>query len=245
MSGPAATDDAVNTLQGWCRVRVGRVLAAASLTLVAACGSSVAPAGSTATSPAAPIRGGDVLPSPVALPPAAASAARVSAAAFSASDGTRPTLAQLQQGHLMLVFFGYTHCPDVCPTTMANLGVALRSAPADVQRAVRVVFVTSDPYRDKPAALKAWLSNFDAGLPQPFLGLTAPATQILAAAGALGVPLVPTGKNPDGSTSYDHGTQVLAFQNGVAKVLWLAATTPQDYTHDLTTLVRDPASVHA
>ncbi len=207
-------------------------VAAAGLALVTACGSS---------SPAAnPIRGGDVLPSPVALP-----AASEAASTFTASDGTHPTLAQLQQGHIMLLFFGYSHCPDICPTTMANLGAALRASPPDVQQAIRVVFVTSDPYRDKPAVLKSWLSNFDEGLPQPFLGLTASATQIHTAADAVGVPLEPSGRNPDGSTSYDHGTQVLAFRNGTSNVLWLAATTPQDYTHDLTTLVRSPQSVHA
>ncbi len=145
----------------------------------------------------------------------------------------------------MLLFFGYTHCPDVCPTTMADLGAALRASPADVQQAIRVVFVTSDPYRDKPAVLKSWLSNFDEGLPRRFLGLTASATQIRAAAASVGVPLEPSGRNPDGSTSYDHGTQVLAFRGGTSNVLWLAATKPQDYTHDLTTLVRAPQSVHA
>ena len=64
----------------------------------------------------------------------------------------------------MLVYFGYTHCPDVCPTTMADLGTALRQLPAQIQQATQVVFVTSDPARDTAPVLRAWLANFDAGL---------------------------------------------------------------------------------
>ena len=49
----------------------------------------------------------------------------------------------------MVVFFGYTHCPDVCPTTLADLGLALRKAPPAVQQKTQVVFVTSDPERSR------------------------------------------------------------------------------------------------
>jgi len=58
-----------------------------------------------------------------------------------------------------VVFFGYTHCPDVCPHTMADLAVAYRQlAP---RRDVTVVFVTEDPRRDTPDVLRRWLDSFD------------------------------------------------------------------------------------
>lgn len=60
-----------------------------------------------------------------------------------------------------VLFFGYTHCPDVCPTTMADLGVAYRQLPGAARRDVTVVFVTEDPRRDTPGVLRRWLEGFD------------------------------------------------------------------------------------
>ena len=60
-----------------------------------------------------------------------------------------------------VVFFGYTHCPDVCPTTMADLAVAYRQLAPSARRDVTVVFVTEDPRRDTPDVLRRWLGGFD------------------------------------------------------------------------------------
>lgn len=60
-----------------------------------------------------------------------------------------------------VVFFGYTHCPDVCPTTMADLAVAYRQLAPTARRDVTVVFVTEDPRRDTPELLRRWLGGFD------------------------------------------------------------------------------------
>ncbi len=80
-------------------------------------------------------------------------------------DG-RPFTLSAQRGHPVVLFFGYTHCPDTCPTTLAHLARALRSpgAPQDA----RVVFVTVDPQRDSPAVLKRYVALFD----PRFVGLT-------------------------------------------------------------------------
>lgn len=70
------------------------------------------------------------------------------------------------KGKVVVLFFGYTHCPDVCPTTMAELASAVKKlgkAAEDVQ----VLFVTLDPERDSPSALKQYLSGFNS----QFLGL--------------------------------------------------------------------------
>lgn len=177
---------------------------------------------------------GDVLDPPVALP--------ASAGPFTSTAGGSTTLGQLQSGKLLLVFFGYTHCPDVCPTTMADVGQALRESIPDVRAATEVAFVTSDPLRDTPSVMHQWLSNFDTGLPNKFVGLTATTTLIDTTAKKVGVPLEPPVKQKNGTWTVDHGAQLLAFQNGQAHVLWLSGTTVADYKHDLTQLVEQQSA---
>ncbi|HVZ44549.1 MAG TPA: SCO family protein [Ramlibacter sp.] len=63
-------------------------------------------------------------------------------------------------GKAVVLFFGYTQCPDVCPTTMAEIAQAKQLLGADGSR-VQGVFVTVDPERDTPQVLKAYVSNFD------------------------------------------------------------------------------------
>lgn len=83
------------------------------------------------------------------------------------------------RGRFMLVFFGYTYCPDVCPTTLAILSAALDQLGPISQRVVPIL-ITVDPARDTPEILKPYLSAFG---PQ-FVGLTGTDEEIAAAAGA-------------------------------------------------------------
>lgn len=64
------------------------------------------------------------------------------------------------KGRPFLVFFGYTHCPDVCPTTLFDVSEVLRALGSDADRA-GALFITVDPERDTPAVLKDYLSSFD------------------------------------------------------------------------------------
>lgn len=73
-------------------------------------------------------------------------------------NGARVTEATYR-GAPSIVFFGYTHCPDVCPTTLFEMSEVLKRLPAD--KRVSVLFITVDPERDTPAALKEYLSSFD------------------------------------------------------------------------------------
>jgi protein SCO1/2 len=143
--------------------------------------------------------------------------------------------ASASTGLLTLVYFGYTNCPDVCPTTMADLGTALRSLPSDVSKNVQVVFVTSDPARDTPAVMSKWLANFDTGLPRPFIGLTNTIPVIDAYADKLGVPLEAPEKEKDGTISVTHGAQVIAFspKTHTADYVWLTGTTVKQYASDI------------
>ena len=83
------------------------------------------------------------------------------------SDGSRFQLSELR-GDVVLVFFGYTACPDVCPTTLAELRQALSGLNAqDVER-VKVVFVTVDPERDSPERVQEYVDQFNPA----FIGLS-------------------------------------------------------------------------
>src|SRR4051812_1117220 len=74
-------------------------------------------------------------------------------------DG-RAVTEQDVQGKPFLVFFGYTHCPDICPTTLFDMSEVFRKLGPDADRAA-ALFITVDPERDTPQALKSYLSSFD------------------------------------------------------------------------------------
>jgi protein SCO1/2 len=75
------------------------------------------------------------------------------------ADGKVRSLADFR-GKLVAVFFGYTQCPDVCPTTMAELAEAKKLLGAEADK-LQVVFITVDPARDTPQVLKGYMGNFD------------------------------------------------------------------------------------
>ncbi|MCX5422052.1 SCO family protein [Streptomyces sp. NBC_00078] len=140
-------------------------------------------------------------------------------------------------GRPTLVYFGYTHCPDICPLTMNNLAVAKKQLPKDEQDKLRVVFVTTDPERDTSSELGKWLKGID---PQ-FVGLTGDFATIQAGARTLGISIEPTHKDKKtGKTVSVHGTQVIAFSpktNG-GYVLYGEDATVGDYTKDLPKIIK-------
>jgi len=77
---------------------------------------------------------------------------------LTAQDGGQISDKDLR-GHPFLVFFGYTHCPDTCPTTLFQLSEVLKALGPD--KAVKVLFITVDPERDTPAVMKDYLGSFD------------------------------------------------------------------------------------
>jgi protein SCO1/2 len=150
--------------------------------------------------------------------------------------GGRPyALPERVAGKLVLLFFGFTDCPDVCPTTMADLAAAGAQLPPGQRERVAVVFVTVDPERDTPAVLGRWLGQFDSS----FVGLTAPRDAVAGYAERIGVRLDPPQVRPDGTVSVAHGAQVTAFgPDGTARVAYTAGTTVADYVHDIPLLLR-------
>jgi protein SCO1/2 len=97
------------------------------------------------------------------------------------------------QGRPTFVYFGYTHCPDECPTAMADLAAALRKSPPDLRAKAVVVFVTTDVKRDTAPVLRRWLDQFS----PDFIGLLGTQAQVDAAQRATGVqPAFPDGLAP-------------------------------------------------
>jgi protein SCO1/2 len=123
-------------------------------------------------------------------------------------DGKRRTLADFK-GKVTAVFFGYTQCPDACPTTMAELGGIAKALGPDAAR-LQVVFVTLDPARDTAPLLKNYVSNFNPS----FIALRGDEAQTKAVAKEFKVfyEKVP-GKTPD-SYTLDHtaGTYIFDTQ---------------------------------
>ncbi len=126
---------------------------------------------------------------------------------------------------LTLVFFGYTNCSDVCPLVMSDLTSAYRHLPTGVRDQTQVLFVTTDPARDDPAALRGYLSRYD----DDFVGLTGSLRDIVTAAEAMGVAI-------EGRHKLPHGAQVIGFKDDVAPVVWTVGTSVDAMVTDITGL---------
>ncbi len=118
-------------------------------------------------------------------------------------DGGRWSYDDPAAGKVTLLYFGYTSCPDICPTTMADLAAALGRLPRGVRDKVVVQFVSTDPHRDTAAQIKRWLGGFDPG----FDGGRAPIDAVIKAASAYGIN-IDRPKVTKGDYEVTHGEQV-------------------------------------
>ncbi|MER8219590.1 SCO family protein [Streptomyces sp. NPDC094143] len=152
------------------------------------------------------------------------------------TQGKKYDLREETAGKPTLIYFGYTHCPDVCPLTMNNIAVATKQLPKAEQDDLRVVFVTTDPERDTPAELAKWLKGIDSR----FVGLTGDFPTVQAGARTLGISIDPPHKDKNGKIVSEHGTQVIAFspKTDGGYVLYGEDATVQDYTKDLPKIVK-------
>ena len=91
-------------------------------------------------------------------------------------QNAKPITEQDLKGHPFLVFFGFTHCPDVCPTTLFEVSEIFRALGPEAKD-IRALFITVDPERDTPAVLKDYLSSFDPRI----IGVTGDGTAVAAA----------------------------------------------------------------
>ena len=114
------------------------------------------------------------------------------------------------KGKWTLVFFGYTYCPDICPTTLAQLRDIRTKLPREAVDNMRVVLVSVDPNRDTPQQLKQYLGYFD----PRYIGLTAPVADIQKLASALSIPFIPADTSKPGYTVDHSGNLALIGPDG-------------------------------
>jgi protein SCO1/2 len=206
------------------------LLVAAALTLTA-CGSDGSGGSDASEDAPAVVSGGSeadagtVLDTPFAKPELA----------LTDTEGNPFDLVADTAGYATLIYFGYTNCPDVCPLTMSNIAIAADALSPEQRERLRVVMVTSDPERDTPEELGAWLRSQD----PEFIGLTGDFASIQAAARTLGVHLEEPYEEEDGTIVSTHGPQVVAFLPGDDKghVLYMEGVTAETFERDLPGLI--------
>ncbi len=135
-------------------------------------------------------------------------------------------------GYVTLLYFGYTYCPDKCPSHMADVAAVLDKHP-EIADQVKVVFVTVDPVRDTPDRIDLWLGLFN----DTFIGLTGSQAEITRATrSALAAEWFPieTATFGAGDYSVSHSAFVIAYgYDNQAQAIWPFGTRQATYEHDL------------
>jgi protein SCO1/2 len=147
--------------------------------------------------------------------------------------GKRFAFGKVTAGHPTLLYFGYTHCPDVCPETMADVGLALRKVPASLAARTYVVFVTTDVKRDTAPVIRRWLAKFSGGSKATWVGLRGTRAQVDAAQKAAHVAVATDG----GET---HAAELLLYgSDNYARVSYTPGGNEQkQIAHDLPLVAR-------
>jgi protein SCO1/2 len=148
------------------------------------------------------------------------------------ADGKSRTLADWR-GKVLFVFFGFTQCPDVCPTSMVELATAKRNLGAEGDK-VQGLFVTLDPERDTAAVLKAYVGNFDPS----FVALRGTPEQTRDVAKHFKIFYAKVPGKTEGSYSIDHSTGAYLFDpKGRVRLVSRYGTGPAALEHDLRILI--------
>ncbi|WP_147693292.1 SCO family protein [Vogesella mureinivorans] len=147
-------------------------------------------------------------------------------------DGKPHSLADYQ-GKAVALFFGYTHCPDICPTTMLEYQQVMKLLGKDADR-VQVLFVSIDPQRDTPPVLAGYVPFFD----KRFMGLTGSPAQVQAVASQYKI-VAQRQARQDGGYTMDHSAGSYLFDTrGQLRVYVPYGTPSADIAHDLQQLLR-------
>lgn len=141
----------------------------------------------------------------------------------------QPFSLQQQEGKVVLLYFGYTYCPDFCPTTLTEMQ-AVEDELGDKADEVEVVMVTVDPERDSPERLNEYMSFFN----PEFIGLSGTPEQTLEVQREYGVTAIK--REIEGSSQYlmDHSTSLYAIDpDGYPRLVWAYGTAPEDIASDV------------
>ena len=156
------------------------------------------------------------------------------------TEGRPYSFLEETRGRVALLFFGYTHCPDICPIHMANIGQVMRTIPAEDRHRVEVVFVSTDPARDTPERIREWLDIFDPS----FVGLRGTLEEVNTIQNQVGLPAsLHDEPDEDGNYLVGHAASVLAFSaDGPARLRYPFGTRQAAWAHDLPKLIEQTGS---
>lgn len=140
-----------------------------------------------------------------------------------------------QRGKLLVLGFGFSHCPNVCPMTLANLAQTYKNLGALADQ-VQVVYMTVDPERDNPARLREYLANFNSH----FIGVTGSADELSTVRQAYGV-IAQKEKHKNGETYEVHHSSYIYLidRNGLLRALVPFGKSADDITHDIKILLQE------
>jgi protein SCO1/2 len=155
------------------------------------------------------------------------------ALALQGTDGKPVDLARYK-GKVVLIAFGFSHCGEVCPITLATLAGARKKLDAKDATDVQIVYVTVDPERDTEAQMKKYLAGFD----PTFIGGVGTRAQIDVAQKSWGISASKK-TFPDGSYSIGHSSSIyLIDRNGGLRAVMPYGHSSDDFVHDLKILLR-------
>lgn len=148
------------------------------------------------------------------------------------TSGQERTLADYK-GKVLMIFFGYTQCPDVCPTAMAQAAQAMEIL-GDKAKDVRVIMISVDPDRDTPAVLQSYVQAFD----DDFIGLTGTQKQLEKTARSFKAFYArEPGPTPEHYAMNHTSAFYLMDKNGEARALLGPTLTPEEMVHDIELLL--------
>jgi protein SCO1 len=199
------------------------LLALSVLLLISCC--TTAPTAPSAQRNADPAgySGGSSLPKPYSMPEVS----------LTDTSGRPYNLSTTPSKPVTLLFFGYTNCPDVCIAVLSDVSLALqRMAPGDRDH-IQLIFITTDPARDKERQIRDYLDRFNPS----FVGLTGPMSTIKSAATEVGVDIEGKKKLPSGGYEVGHSAQVIGFSRNSGVVIWTPGTPVAALKHDFALLV--------
>jgi protein SCO1/2 len=199
------------------------VLSVVVLLLISSC--IAAPSGPSGQRNADPggYSGGSSLPQPYAMPEIS----------LTDTSGRPYNLATTPSKPVTLLFFGYTHCPDICVAVLSDIALAMQRLSAADRDQIQFIFVTTDPARDKEKQIRRYLDRFNPS----FVGLTGPLFMIKRAATQVGVDIEGVEKLPSGGYEVGHSAQVIGFSRNSGVVLWTPGTPISALKHDFALLV--------
>jgi protein SCO1/2 len=144
-------------------------------------------------------------------------------------DHGKPVTGADYRGKVVVLYFGYTHCPDVCPLTLAQLHVVMQRLGPLADR-VRILFVSVDPSRDTPSVMHAYVNAFDPHA----VGLTGDASSVEALSKRYRSAYTREPEGKDGNYEVSHSSAIYVFDDkGAARVLATPADSKDDLVHDL------------